>query len=123
MVIAVGCHLPRMLLSKMGSSSPSINLVVIRSTDVDRTLSFYRTLGLDFEQHQHGSGPLHYAAEVEGIVFEIYATSTTNPNTAMIRLGFSVDSIDELLPSLEIVGAQVVSAPKEIGRASCRERV
>lgn len=49
-----------------------INLLVIRSPDIDRAVCFYEVLGLSFEKHAHGNGPLHYACESDGFVFEIY---------------------------------------------------
>jgi lactoylglutathione lyase len=40
---------------------PSLNLIVIRAADLDKSLAFYRALGLEFAQEQHGTGPVHYA--------------------------------------------------------------
>lgn len=45
---------------------------VIKTTEVDRTLAFFQSLGLSFVQEQHGDGPEHYACEMDGQVFEIY---------------------------------------------------
>lgn len=44
----------------------SLNLVVLRSRDIDRAAEFYRCLGLEFTRHRHGIGPKHFAAEVTG---------------------------------------------------------
>ena len=50
-----------------------LNLVVLRSPDVERAKRFYELLGLTFAKHRHGSGPEHYASEDGPLVFEIYA--------------------------------------------------
>jgi hypothetical protein len=47
-----------------------LNLVVLRVADVDCSAAFYRLLGLEFRKHAHGSGPLHYACDSGGFVFE-----------------------------------------------------
>lgn len=49
-----------------------LNLVVIRSADLDRSESFYRTLGLTFTRHRHGAGPEHLSCELGPLVFEVY---------------------------------------------------
>lgn len=56
----------------MYAAPPMLNLVVLRSPDVHRAVRFYRVLGLLFTVERHGSGPEHYAAVVNGFVFEIY---------------------------------------------------
>lgn len=46
---------------KFMQSPPLLNLVVIRSVDLDRAEKFYNALGLLFERHSHGIGPEHLA--------------------------------------------------------------
>src|SRR4051812_27334640 len=53
-------------------SNVSLNLLVIRSPDIDRSARFYELLGLSFTKHAHGTGPVHYAGELGSAVFEIY---------------------------------------------------
>jgi hypothetical protein len=49
---------------------------------------------LVFSRHSHGSGPVHYASEAGGIVFELYPlTPKSNPTTGT-RIGFRVDDVD-----------------------------
>ncbi|MCB1095691.1 MAG: hypothetical protein KDN22_08970 [Verrucomicrobiae bacterium] len=49
-----------------------VNLVVIRSQDIDRAAAFYNAMGLLLGKHGHRTGPEHYSTEVGGFVFEIY---------------------------------------------------
>jgi lactoylglutathione lyase len=97
----------------MYSAPPRLNLVVIRSPDIDRAAAFYRSLGLLFTKHSHGSGPEHYSSEVGGLVFEIYPLADGQPPTTAVRVGFVVDDIDSVVRLVTEAGAAVVSAPRD----------
>jgi catechol 2,3-dioxygenase-like lactoylglutathione lyase family enzyme len=97
----------------MHDSPPQLNLVVLRSADIHRAAKFYRSLGLQFTVHSHGSGPEHYASEVAGFVFEIYPVSAKSGPTTGTRIGFTVDSVDSLIPLLKEVGAEIVTPPSD----------
>jgi lactoylglutathione lyase len=97
----------------MYAPPPHLNLVVLRSPDIHRAAQFYRALGLLFTCHSHGSGPEHYASEVSGLVFEIYPLTSKSGPTIGARIGFIVDSVDELIPLVVKAGAQVVTAPSD----------
>lgn len=49
-----------------------MEVFVIKTEEVERTLKFFTQLGLNFVQEKHGNGPIHYACEQNGVVFEIY---------------------------------------------------
>jgi hypothetical protein len=53
-----------------------MNLLVVRSPNIDRAVQFYSMLELLMTKHAHGTGPQHYASAVNGIVFEIYPASS-----------------------------------------------
>jgi len=95
----------------MYTAPPYLNLVVLRSSDIDRAVAFYRAIGLSFTLHSHGSGPEHYAAKTNGLVFEIYPLSAKAAPTDGMRIGFRVDSVDEAVRALSQMGATVVKAP------------
>ena len=63
-----------------------LNLLVLYTEKLEENLKFYESLGLEFKQEQHGSGPVHYAYEKDGVVFELYPTSKNNP-TSSCRVG------------------------------------
>ncbi len=94
-------------------ASVELNLVVIRAEDIDRAAAFYGLLGLTFEKHRHGTGPEHYAAEVGGIVFEIYPHQKQGESSTGTRIGFRVSSVDGVVAALQKAGAHLVSPPKE----------
>ncbi len=91
-------------------SDALLNLCVIRSADIDRAAQFYRLLGLNLEKHRHGKGVLHYSAELEATVFEIYPRKNDADSTASVRLGFRVTSIESVIAALQ-EGGQIVALP------------
>jgi len=50
----------------------SLNLLVLRCANIQRSRAFYELFGMAFNQHQHGNGPIHFASEDDSGVFEIY---------------------------------------------------
>lgn len=94
-------------------SSVELNLVVLRSVDIDRAAQFYQGLGLEFTKHRHGKGPEHCAAEMEGLVFEIYPRSADGESSAGTRIGFRVAPVEEAVAALEKAGGKLMSPPKD----------
>jgi lactoylglutathione lyase len=90
-----------------------LNLVVIRSHDVNESVLFYQKLGLNFIKHQHGSRLEHFASEGSLITFEIYPCTLEASTTTATRLGFQVDSVDDIVQELEKSGAPIISSPKD----------
>jgi lactoylglutathione lyase len=97
----------------MYAPPPHLNLVVLRSADIDRAATFYQRMGLLFTRHSHGSGPVHYSSEVSGLVFEICPLAANATPTTGTRIGFRVDSVDEIVALLAELGAQIVSKPAD----------
>jgi len=97
----------------MYAPPPHLNLVVLRSSDIDRAAVFYREMGLLFTRQAHGSGPEHYSSEVSGLVFELYPLTPKSSPTTGTRIGFRVDSVDEVVTILSKIGAEVVTPPTD----------
>jgi len=91
---------------------PSLALLVVHATDIEKTQEFYAQLGLAFSEEKHGSGPRHYAAVLNGCVFEIYPCLEAQAQ-APFRIGFCVAEIDETLRRLRSQGTRVLSEPKD----------
>ncbi len=96
----------------MSAQAVFCNLIVIRSRDLDRAAEFYAALGISFERHSHGNGPLHLANENAGQVFEVYPLGEDGQSTSAARIGFSVPSVDDAYSALLLAGGTGVSAPK-----------
>jgi lactoylglutathione lyase len=89
------------------------NLTVIRCADIDASAVFYRLTGLEFEKHRHGTGPEHYAAS-DGIwTFELYPASAKFPASGSARVGFAVDSCDEVVGRLQVAGFSIEVPPTD----------
>ncbi|MDI1312297.1 VOC family protein [Prosthecobacter sp.] len=97
----------------MFAPPPHLNLVVLRSPDIDRAAQFYRQMGLLLTRHSHGSGPEHYASEVSGMVFEIYPMTPKSLPTTGARIGFRVESVDEIVTLLSQIGTEIITAPTD----------
>lgn len=91
-------------------NTAALNLVVLRSSDMERAAAFYSRLGLQFTKHRHGNGPEHFAAELGDAVFELYPLSPDGPSTLGIRIGFRVRSLDAILAGL---GDAVIAPAKD----------
>ncbi|MBD1863056.1 MULTISPECIES: VOC family protein [Trichocoleus] len=94
-------------------SEVQLNLVVIRSSNVEQAAVFYQRLGLSFIKHQHGNGLEHFASELGSITFEIYPCTPGTVPTKATRLGFQVSSVDDVVCKLKQHGASIVSPPAD----------
>ena len=92
-----------------------VNLLVIRSAKPKSLSEFYSILGLQFEYHQHGNGPIHYSADVNGLIFEIYPL-LRNQKEADIstRLGFEVEDLNQIIQKIKNAGHEIVAEPKQM---------
>ena len=97
----------------MDAAPPVANLLVIRSPDIDRAVTFYQQLGMLFDRHAHGNGPAHYASEIRGFVFEIYPQRNADDVTTNTRIGFKVDDIDGVTDLLRELDATIVTEPTD----------
>ena len=95
----------------MPETNTRLNLVVLYTDDVKRLRDELSVFGLTFEQHQHGSGPVHFASEMDGCCLEIYPASDTNPTT-QTRIGLRVNDINQAMESAQAVNAVVKVEPK-----------
>jgi lactoylglutathione lyase len=94
-------------------SSSALNLVVIRSPDIDKSAAFYSVLGITFSKHSHGTGPEHYASEGDAVTLEIYPEADPAVATTATRLGFKVTDLDSLLSILVERGGRIASPAKD----------
>lgn len=83
----------------------SLNLLVLKTRQLEQVRAFYECLGVTFSAERHGNGPAHYAGQLGAAVLEVYplpedgtaADSTT-------RLGFAVADLENVLGSLRATG-------------------
>lgn len=94
-------------------SETEINLVVLRSTQLQSTQRFYEALGLSFVDEQHGQGPAHVSATTpSGIVFELYPLpkgEELDTSTRGVRLGFRLEGVDAAVKAAVLAGGDLMS--------------
>jgi len=91
----------------------SLNLIVIRAADIDTSRAFYELLGVNFQHEQHGNGPEHFAADLDGVIFELYPQTNDLHASDSARLGFTVHSLNDTVSQLDQFGSKIVSPPKD----------
>jgi len=92
-------------------TSVSLSLLVLKTRQLEVVRNFYAALGVDFKPEQHGSGPLHYAGQLESVVLEIYPSE--DPIADSLRIGFAIDNLEKAIQALRSVDAAVISKPKD----------
>jgi lactoylglutathione lyase len=85
-----------------------LNLVVLRVSDLARAARFYAALDVPLVPERHGAGPEHLAAEIGGVVFEVYP-QREGQSTQGVRLGFRVASVAETIEAAVSAGGTLVS--------------
>jgi predicted enzyme related to lactoylglutathione lyase len=98
-------------------SAPSLSLLTLRSSNTETTLSFYRALGFDFVEEQHGTGPRHHSSKAGATVLEIYpgepGTAPERKSAGATLIGFGVADLDHMLSSLTQLGAPVLTPARQ----------
>jgi lactoylglutathione lyase len=85
-----------------------LNLIVLKSGDIDKTRKFYEMLGCQFIEERHGDGPRHYSSAINDVVLEIYQGKVANEG---ITIGFCVSDLSYIKNSLFAVGGSVITEP------------
>jgi lactoylglutathione lyase len=75
------------------------NLFVIYTFNLELNVRFYRALGLELTEEQHGNGPTHYSTEINGMVVEFYPLTPTNITPSSIRIGVEVTDFFDVVNS------------------------
>jgi lactoylglutathione lyase len=91
----------------------NLNLIVIRSVDLERSVNFYQRLGLIFVKHRHDTGLEHFASTLGGVTFEIYPQTPKAGTTIGTRLGFQVLDLDALMTTLSKADTQILIQPTD----------
>ena len=83
-----------------------LNLVVLRSPQLDAVKGFYQAVGLCFVPEKHGRGPDHFSARSGDVVIELYP-SGKEAEAGDLRLGFTVSDIASVIARLIALGTDV----------------
>ena len=88
-------------------------LLVLKSPHPATLKAFYQVLGLEFQQEQHGQGPIHHYANLGDLVLELYPLPAgSTPDTSM-RLGFAVGDLEGVIKALQVMKVEIVQFPQQ----------
>jgi len=87
---------------------PALTLVVVRCQDLEQSRRFYQAIGIILTPEQHGTGPLHYSAQMGTTVLELYPASAAPSN---VRLGVGVTDVAAAVEAVRTVGGRVDREP------------
>jgi lactoylglutathione lyase len=93
--------------------------LVLYAASPQATAAFYRALGLELADEDHGEGPVHFATELGPVHFAIYPAEA--PGRARERRsggsmcpGFYVQSLDRAAEALAQTGAPVLTGHQQM---------
>jgi lactoylglutathione lyase len=109
---AAARRLSELTHAEYSSARPTIALIVLHVHDIEKSKAFYSLLGLSFSEEKHGAGPRHYAAVLDGLVFEIYPCRANVP-VSPLRIGFHVVAVDDLVEGLRAHDIPIVNEPND----------
>lgn len=81
-------------------------------------LELYRALGFPLVEERHEDGPLHYAAEIDGVHFAIYPADGNgrapgHRDGGATLVGFVVDDVEAAAKAARTAGADVIRGPED----------
>ncbi len=88
--------------------------LVLFSGDPEQTAAFYRAIGLQLHDEDHGDGPRHLAADIGGVHFAVFDAASSAGHAPKWREpgssfpGFYVASLEHTLTTLAGYGAPVL---------------
>jgi lactoylglutathione lyase len=78
-------------------------------------MAFYRAVGLQLHDEDHGGGPVHYATDINGVHFALYSAPDSPTRAPQWRdagssfPGFYVTSLDDTMAALTVLKAPVLT--------------
>lgn len=93
-----------------------VNALILSCEDTEKTATFYRGLGLDIVEEQHGDEPVHFACDFGGVHFAIFPTdepgkARKHMTGGATKIGFLVDDTDVFYKKALEVGAISMREP------------
>jgi predicted enzyme related to lactoylglutathione lyase len=92
------------------SSLVTVSSIVLYAGELERTGSFYRTVGVPLEHEDHDDGPAHFAAELGGLHFAVYASPQPDSQRARPWRSTGSDFPGFYVPSLDTVTTDLAAA-------------
>lgn len=89
--------------------------LVLFTGHIDQARAFYRAVGLQLHDEDHGGGPVHYAADINGVHFALFDATNSCGRAPHWREpgssfpGFYVTSLDDTVAALTALEAPVLA--------------
>ena len=80
-----------------------LSSLVLFTGNIDQTRAFYRAVGLDLDDEDHGDGPRHYATDISGVHFALFDAGPASGRAPQWRdagssfPGFYIASLDDTI--------------------------
>jgi catechol 2,3-dioxygenase-like lactoylglutathione lyase family enzyme len=93
-----------------------LGALVLFTADLDRSVKFYRALGIPIDTETHDDGPPHSAADVGGTHFAIYegerGAAPPHRRGGCTFPGFTVESVADSLAAARPFSRSVIQEPE-----------
>ena len=101
------------MFAKSHFHNQGLSLLVIHARDMQKSVEFYRSLGLCFERHSHPPCGVHFATVDGNCVFEICQSRKGQPPHSPITFGFNVSSVEDAVNEARALGGKVKREPHD----------
>jgi lactoylglutathione lyase len=93
-----------------------LSSLVLFTGHIEQARAFYRAVGINLDDEDHGDGPLHYATDIGGVHFALFGAESASSRAPQWRdagssfPGFYVASLDDTVAALTAQGTPVLTA-------------
>jgi len=88
----------------------SLNAILISSSNVSKSIEFYKGLGIPLAIHDHGQGT-HAEADIEDFHFAIFPGGNKQEQRPNIRFSFNVPQLESFYEDLKTKGYEFLAPP------------
>jgi MerR family transcriptional regulator, thiopeptide resistance regulator len=98
------------------STPEQFSSLILFTGHIDQARAFYRAVGLQLHEEDHGGGPLHYATDISGVHFALYEAKDSPGRAPQWREagssfpGLYVTSLDDTMAALAAQEVPVLRA-------------
>lgn len=101
------------MFEKSHFSNRGLGLLVIHSNDMEKSVDFYRSLGLRFERHSHPPCGDHFASVDGSCVLEICQSRNGQKSLSPMTFGFNVSCVSHAVKEARALGGIVKREPHD----------
>lgn len=94
-----------------------VGALILFTGEIERTVAFYREIGVPLAEEQHEDAPVHYACDVGGVHMAIHEVGPGRApqwrSGGSDYFGFAVASLTETVAAARRIGARIRQEPEE----------